>query len=329
MRRREFMAAALAASLPAWAAANRFDRGLLWRVRKEGSRPSHVYGTIHVADARLAQLPPPVRRALDGARSVMLEFVPDGYTRERFIEAAMFLDRQTLEGTIGKPDFERALEVLAPIGLPREVVNKLKPWGVLLNLRDLQRAQEGTPLDAQLIEIARQLEELRVERRPVLGARGIAQVEEHAPGLELVHHFARQADRREMLERALEVLAPDLFLERLAVEEHRRLEEALARVRVGHELEHQAARGVEAPAHRGRQLGEARVGDVDRAVDVARPRLGVRHAPQEPAAKALLGRPPRRRRGGKAGGKEDAPLHRPGPSIASARTQRSKSSALT
>src|SRR6185503_21299860 len=117
MRRRDFMVAGLAASLPAWAATKRFDRGLLWRVTKDGTRPSHVYGTIHVADARLAQLPPPVRRALDGARSVMLEFVPDGYTRERFIEAAMFLDRQTLEGTIGKPDFERALEVLAPIGL--------------------------------------------------------------------------------------------------------------------------------------------------------------------------------------------------------------------
>jgi uncharacterized protein YbaP (TraB family) len=156
MRRREFIVAGLAASLPAWAAAKRFDRGLLWRVTKDGTRPSHVYGTIHVSDARLAQLPPPVRRALDGARRVVLEFVPDGYTRERFMEAAMFLDRQTLEGTIGKQDFERAVEVLAPIGLPREVVNKLKPWGVLLNLRDARRAEEGTPLDAQLIEIARE-----------------------------------------------------------------------------------------------------------------------------------------------------------------------------
>ena len=151
MRRREFMVAGLAAALPAWAAAKRFERGLLWRVAKDGTRPSCVYGTIHVADTRLAQLPAPVRRALDGARSVMLEFVPDGYSRERFMEAAMFAGRQTLEGTIGKQDFERALEVLAPIGLPREVVNKLKPWGVLINLRDPRRAEEAEPLDAQLI----------------------------------------------------------------------------------------------------------------------------------------------------------------------------------
>lgn len=154
MKRRAFVLSGLVAALPAWAG-ERFERGLLWRVTKDGARPGHVYGTIHVADARLAELPAPVRRAFDGARSLMLEFVPDGYARERFLEAAMFLDRQTLEGTIGKPDFERAVEVLQPIGLAREVVNKLKPWGVLLNLRDPQRAGEGVPLDGQLLELAR------------------------------------------------------------------------------------------------------------------------------------------------------------------------------
>jgi uncharacterized protein YbaP (TraB family) len=156
MKRRAFLLAGLAASLPAWSAVNRFERGLLWRVRGKGARPSHVYGTIHVPDARLAELPPPVRGALDASRSVMLEFVPDGYTRSRFMEAAMFLDRQTLEGTIGSKDFERVVEMLAPIGLPREVVNKLKPWGVLLNLRNSRRATDGTPVDAQLIDLARE-----------------------------------------------------------------------------------------------------------------------------------------------------------------------------
>jgi len=147
--------AGLAASLPARGKTERFDRGLLWRVSREGVAPSHVYGTIHVADARLAELPGVVRQRFDAARSLMLEFVPDAYSRERFLEASMFLDRQTLEEKIGAQDFERALEVLAPIGLPREVVNKLKPWGVLLNLRNPVRAEHGTPLDMQLVELAR------------------------------------------------------------------------------------------------------------------------------------------------------------------------------
>jgi len=155
MNRRAIVLAGLAASLPALGKTERFDRGLLWRVSREGVAPSHVYGTIHVADARLAELPGVVRQRFAAAKSLMLEFVPDPYSRERFLEASMFLDRQTLEEKIGAQDFERALEVLAPIGLSRDVVNKLKPWGVLLNLRNPKRAEQGTPLDIQLVELAR------------------------------------------------------------------------------------------------------------------------------------------------------------------------------
>ena len=157
MRRRAFLSAALAAlALPARAApGERFTRGLLWRVEKRGVAPSHVYGTIHVPDARLAELPAPVRQRFDGAKSLMLEFVPDAYSRERFLEAAMFMDRQTLRDKIGAQDFERAVEQLAPIGLPRELVNRLKPWGALINLRDAKRADAAAPLDRQLLELAR------------------------------------------------------------------------------------------------------------------------------------------------------------------------------
>ena len=157
MKRRAFLAAALASlALPARAAAGeRFARGLLWRVEKRGVAPSHVYGTIHVPDARLAQLPMPVRQRFDAAKSLMLEFVPDQYSRERFLEAAMFLDRQTLQDKIGAQDFERAVQQLAPIGLSREVVNRLKPWCALINLRDAKRADDAAPLDRQLLELAR------------------------------------------------------------------------------------------------------------------------------------------------------------------------------
>ena len=156
MKRRDFIAAGLLlAASPASPAAARFERGLLWRVTRPGVAASHVYGTIHVADPRLAELPQQVRRAFDGARSLMLEFLADPYSRERFLEAAMFLDQQTLEQKIGREDFERAVEVLKPIGLEREFVNKLKPWGVLINLRN-PRGAPGSPLDGQLLERARE-----------------------------------------------------------------------------------------------------------------------------------------------------------------------------
>jgi len=166
MKRRDLLlACALSPLLPAWGA-SRFDRGLLWEVARKGGPASHVYGTIHVGDARLETLPAPVSAAFARASSLMLEFLPDPYTSERFTEAAMFLDRQTLEEKIGADDFERALAQLRPIGLSREFVNKLKPWGVLLNLRDVRDAS-GPPPDVRLAAMA------RARRMPVLQIEGV------------------------------------------------------------------------------------------------------------------------------------------------------------
>ncbi|HEX9432948.1 MAG TPA: TraB/GumN family protein [Burkholderiales bacterium] len=156
MKRRVFLLAALAAAAaPARAASERFEHGVLWRVSRKGNAPSHVYGTIHDADARLAELPASVGGSFERSRSLMLEFLPDAYTRERFIEAALFLDRQTLEDQIGADDFARVLEELAPIGLSREFVAKLKPWGALINLR-AARGDSVTTLEAQLLQRARE-----------------------------------------------------------------------------------------------------------------------------------------------------------------------------
>jgi uncharacterized protein YbaP (TraB family) len=204
------MLATLALALPVHAGIERFDRGLLWRVEKPGIPPSQVYGTIHVADARLAGLPAAVRQHFDAAKSLMLEFVPDAYSRERFLEASMFLDRQTLEEKIGTADFERAVEHLGPIGLSREMINKLKPWGVLLNLRNAAREAQGTPLDTQLLDLAR-------ERRLPLSQ--IEGVEEQIFTFDefpmesqvalLKHSLAHREELQELAERTL-----DAYLER-------------------------------------------------------------------------------------------------------------------
>lgn len=213
MKRREFVWIALMlCAAPALAARpERFQRGLLWRVTGKDAAASHVYGTIHVADARLAALPPPVKEAFDRAKTLMLEFVPDRYARERFLEAAMFLDHQTLEQKIGAEHFERAVRYLAPIGLPREFINKLKPWGVLLNLRN-PGGQDGAPLDSQLLELARE------RRMPLYQIEGVEEqiftfdefpMESQVALLK--HSLVNEAELRALAERTLEAyLAGDL-----------------------------------------------------------------------------------------------------------------------
>lgn len=217
MRRRTFLLLAPLLVAPAWAKAasgGRFSRGVLWRIDYRDKPASHVFGTIHVADARLASLPAPVAEAFDTARGLTVEFTASAYARERFLEAAMFLDQQTLEDKIGARDFERVVEHLAPIGLSREFVLKLKPWGVLVNLRN-PRSVARTPvptLDEQLYARAR-------ARR--LALHTMENVEEQVFTFDefpmdsqvalLRDALAHQAELAEMTERTLEAyLARDL-----------------------------------------------------------------------------------------------------------------------
>src|SRR2546430_8407854 len=51
-----------------------FGRGRLWRLSMPRLAPSYVYGTMHVADARVSQLPEPVDAAFERSRSLMVEF---------------------------------------------------------------------------------------------------------------------------------------------------------------------------------------------------------------------------------------------------------------
>jgi len=161
MQRRAFLSLAalpLAAPWAGAAQAGRYSRGVLWRVFYRDRPANHVYGTIHVADPRLASLPAPVARNFASARSLTLEFTADRFTRERFLQAAMLPEGQTLDALIGARDFDRVVECLAPAGLPRDFVRRLKPWGVLINLRNPRGAQPGAgpTLDAQLYAQARE-----------------------------------------------------------------------------------------------------------------------------------------------------------------------------
>lgn len=157
MKRRAILAAGLSFALPLPAADTaKYAHGLLWRVEKADVEPSHVFGTLHAGDPRLEPLPSPVNDAFAQSRSLMLEYVADQYGRERFLEAALYLDGHTLAQEIGAEHFERAVEALRPIGLPREFVGKLKPWGVLLNLRISRQPAGATPPDAQLFALARE-----------------------------------------------------------------------------------------------------------------------------------------------------------------------------
>ena len=213
MKRRTFVAAAFALAAAPCAAqgaphVTRFERGLLWRIARKGAAPSpgpsYVYGTIHVADARLKELPEAVRGALHASRLLMLEFLPDAISRGRFLEAATLAEGQTLEQLIGAADFELAAASLSAAGLAREQVNRLKPWAVLLNLRAAAPA-DAAPLDSQLAAAA------QARRLPIEQLEGVEEqiftFDEMPPEAQIAllrHGLAHRAELEELARRTLE-----------------------------------------------------------------------------------------------------------------------------
>jgi uncharacterized protein YbaP (TraB family) len=200
MKRRALLAALLGlAAAPVAAGASPFSRGLLWRIGGPGAGESYAFGTLHAGDPRLQVLPEPVRQAFSASRVLMLEHVADQYASERFLEAAMYQDDRTLRADIGAEDFERVVQALQPIGLSRDFILKVKPWGVLLNLRTSRQPGGAVSPDTQLHALA------RTRRMPVMQIENVEEMvftfDEMSidSQIALLRHFLRQGDALDTL----------------------------------------------------------------------------------------------------------------------------------
>lgn len=130
----------------------RFNRGLLWRVSKPGTVPSYLFGTIHVADKRIVDLPAPVRHALNGSSTFAMEALPDPTQIVLFSRLMFFPDGKRLKDLLPASLYQRALKILEPYNLPDDAVARMKPWAAYLTMSyppDFRRV-----LDLQLLEAA-------------------------------------------------------------------------------------------------------------------------------------------------------------------------------
>ena len=130
-------AALLAALVLAWASpasAQRYDRGLLWRIEGSGAQASYIFGTIHLSDARVTQLPSQVSRALDDARSLTIEVGLDPSNLLTLANRMVFLDGRDLPGAVGPELYGRTAALTSRLGLPESAVRLFRPWAIALLL---------------------------------------------------------------------------------------------------------------------------------------------------------------------------------------------------
>src|SRR6185436_9298299 len=122
----------LVSALPA--AAQRFDRGLLWRVEGAGAQASHLFGTLHLADPRVTALPQPVTKAFADARSLTVEVGLDPGALLALANRMVYLDGRDLPGAVGAELYEKAASLTGKLGLPEPAVRLFKPWALALFL---------------------------------------------------------------------------------------------------------------------------------------------------------------------------------------------------
>jgi len=148
------LALCLALSLAQAAAGERFEHGLLWRVSRDGVPPSFLFGTMHVADPRLLDLPAAAEKAFREARTFVLEMYPDRAVARRFSEASHLDGGRRLSQLMTPASFARLTERLAGRGLEPQRLQGLKPWAALLLATGID-GQGAESLDISLYVRAR------------------------------------------------------------------------------------------------------------------------------------------------------------------------------
>jgi len=133
----------------------RFDAGLLWRVARAGKPDSYVYGTIHLADPRVAEPSAAVLAALSRSRTFAMELVVDAMLDTSVFDLEQLEDNRTLESLIGADAYAQTRALLVERGLPPRVIERMKPWAAMLAVASAGPQDASLTLDARLLAAAR------------------------------------------------------------------------------------------------------------------------------------------------------------------------------
>jgi len=96
----------------------KFSKGLLWKIEKTTIQPSYVFGTIHLDDARVPDLPAPVKETFARSRSFTMEMIIDEASAQKFATSMLLDEGGDLKTLLGEPLFAKTTEVMREYGMP-------------------------------------------------------------------------------------------------------------------------------------------------------------------------------------------------------------------
>lgn len=130
----------------------KFSNALLWKVSRAGKSSSYVFGTIHVSDPRITNLPEPVESALKNSDIFVMEALPTPEEASALSQMMFYADGTMLNDYLDDELFQRIAKVLSAFQLPIEAAAIIKPWAAFLIMN--YPADNTMPLDLKLLEIA-------------------------------------------------------------------------------------------------------------------------------------------------------------------------------
>lgn len=131
---------------PAWGQ----SKGLLWKI--DGPQPSYVFGTIHLADPRVTELPNIFWDSFRGSKTFAMEVVMESAgVMEMGMAVLAGPKEQGWEERLSRDDYQKLQQAMQKRGFPPAFIPMLKPWvhAMLLSVppRQLDSMQKSPPLD--------------------------------------------------------------------------------------------------------------------------------------------------------------------------------------
>ena len=118
-----------------------YGQGLLWQVDKAGLEPSYLFGTMHVPDPAVRDLPPDFDSKFDRATQAAFERVTEESevmaAAERFHRATLLPDGEELSDLLGATAYAQLIRIAfrqrpSPIMMGGTHITHYKPWFVML-----------------------------------------------------------------------------------------------------------------------------------------------------------------------------------------------------
>ena len=110
-----------------------FSQGRLWKVTSEPGAESYVFGTMHVSEESVIDLPDAVDAALDKTSLLMVELIFDERGLAELSQLMQIQDGRNLYEILGPDLFTRVADRLEE-GTSGAWLNRLQPWIVALML---------------------------------------------------------------------------------------------------------------------------------------------------------------------------------------------------